>query len=154
MALLFPSICQSLALTQTAKSDCPCFRNYELLNWTTNEESLRRVGRFFSIFHLEPLFGFGSDFVYAKFSEDKVIIRSSCHFHHQVSWFCLLFFVDFFLLRLGPNSFFLVKANCGVFEVFRIYVCVSDVYIDCWITTDSFRVLHAVDSLNVKHELR
>ena len=29
----------------------------------------------------------------------------------------------------------------------------ATVEFDCWITTDSFRVLYAVDSLNVKHEL-
>ena len=34
----------------------------EMLNWTAKEESLRRVGTF-----LEPLCGFGSGFVYAKF---------------------------------------------------------------------------------------
>ena len=37
----------------------------ELLNWNANEESLQKVGR--QVFRLEPLYGFRSDFAYAKF---------------------------------------------------------------------------------------
>ena len=54
----------------------------EMLNWTANEESLRRVGRFF----IESRFvvSAAGDFVYAKFSEINVIIRPSCYFYRQV----------------------------------------------------------------------
>ena len=54
----------------------------EMLNWTVNEESLRRVGRFFiwSRFVVSA----AGDFVYAKFSEINIIIRPSCYIYHQV----------------------------------------------------------------------
>ena len=54
----------------------------EMLNWTANEESLRRVGRFFiwSRFVVSA----AGDFVYAKFSEINVVIRPSRYFHRQV----------------------------------------------------------------------
>ena len=53
----------------------------EMLNWTANEESLRRVGRFFiwSRFVVSA----AGDFVYAKFFEINVIIRPSCYFYRQ-----------------------------------------------------------------------
>ena len=52
----------------------------EMLNWT--EWRITAESRL--VFHLEPLSGFDSDFVYAKFSEINVIIRPSCYFHRQV----------------------------------------------------------------------
>ena len=65
-----------------------------------------------------------------------------------------------FFLRSGPNSFFSIKANHCVFElsVSSVYLfhCVIATDFDYRIQyTDRFRdVLHAVDSLNVNHELR
>ena len=68
------------------------------------------------------------------------------------------------VLRQDTNSFYSIKANCCGFELSP--VCInfimwprSSLIIELWhctllsVTTDSFRVLHAVDSLNVKHEL-
>ena len=54
----------------------------EMLNWTVNEESLRRVSRFFILSHF--VVSVAGDFVYAKFSEINVIIRPSCCFYRQV----------------------------------------------------------------------
>ena len=59
----------------------------EMLNWTANEESSRRVGRWVFIQSRFVVSATG-DFVYAKFSEINVIIRPSCYFHRQVWWFC------------------------------------------------------------------
>ena len=60
-------------------------------------------------------------------------------------------FLVFFFLPWGPNSFFSIKENCCVFEqsvpCAYFFHCVIAIY-------NRFRVLHAVDSLNVKHELR
>ena len=54
----------------------------EMLNWTANEESLRRVGRFFIWSRF--VVSVAGDFVYAKFSEINIIIRPSCYFYRQV----------------------------------------------------------------------
>ena len=54
----------------------------EMLNWTANEESLRRVGRFF--IQSRFVVSAAGDFVYVKFSEINVIIRPSCYFYRQV----------------------------------------------------------------------
>ena len=101
------------------------------------------------------------DFVYTKFSEINVIIRPSCYFtvkyNNSVSFLsCLLVF---FFLHQGPNSFFSVRANHCVFELSVPCVCLFDCVIvtefDYRIRYNRFEVvLHAVDSLNVKHELR
>ena len=52
------------------------------LDWTANEGSLRRVGRFFIWSHF--VVSAAGDFVYVKFSEINVIIRPSYYFHRQV----------------------------------------------------------------------
>ena len=57
----------------------------EMLNWTANEESLRRVGRF--LIYSRFVVSVAGDFVYAKFSEINVIILPSCYlsyFYRQV----------------------------------------------------------------------
>ena len=54
----------------------------EMLNWTVNEESLWRVGRFF-IWSCFVVLAAG-DFAYAKFSEINILIRPSCYFYNQV----------------------------------------------------------------------
>ena len=54
----------------------------EMLNWTANEESLRRVGRFF--IQSRFVVSAAGDFVYAKFSEINIIIWPSSYFHRQV----------------------------------------------------------------------
>ena len=59
----------------------------EMLNWTANEESSRRVGRWVFI-QSGFVVSAAGDFVYAKFSEINVINRSSCDFYRQVWWFC------------------------------------------------------------------
>ena len=64
-----------------------------------------------------------------------------------------------FFLREGPNSFFSIKANHCVFELSVSCVCLLHCVIatefDYRIQYNPFRVvLHAVDSLNVKHESR
>ena len=55
----------------------------EMLNWTANEESSRRVGKWVFI-QSRFVVSAAGDFVYAKFSEINVIIRPSCYFYRQV----------------------------------------------------------------------
>ena len=59
------------SLSWTAK--LPCLRNYDLFNWTTNEE----YGGKSVAFHLKPLCGFGSDFVYAAKHQQSIFGRST-----------------------------------------------------------------------------
>ena len=54
----------------------------ETLNWTANEESLQRVGRFF--IWSRSVVSAAGDFVYAKFSEINIMIWPSCYFYHQL----------------------------------------------------------------------
>ena len=65
----------SIILIFILNSKIVLFFETEMLNWTANEESLRRVGRFF----IESRFvvSAAGDFVYAKFSEINVIIPES-----------------------------------------------------------------------------
>ena len=56
----------------------------EMLNWTANEESLRRVGRFFIYGRFVVLAA--GDFVYSKFVD--CYNWPSCYFYRKVLWFC------------------------------------------------------------------
>ena len=68
-------------------------------------------------------------------------------------------FLVFFFFAKGQYSFFSIKANHCVFELsiscVCLFHCVIATEFDYRIQYNRFRVvLHAVDSLNVKHELR
>ena len=96
----------------------------------------------------------------------RSFLRSACYnstflLFLPSSVIILLAFLSCFLVLFssGPNSFFSIKANqieC-VFELSVLYVCLFHCVIvtelDYRIQYNRFRV-SAVDSLNVKHELR
>ena len=72
-------------------------------------------------FHLKPFCGFGSDFVCAKLSGISVlffdlIVISTVKCNNSVS------FLSCFLPSSLTTSFFSVKTNCCVFEVFRVCI--------------------------------
>ena len=102
----------------------------EMLNWTANEESLRRVGRFFIWSRF--LVSSAGDFVYAKFSEINVI--STFLLFLLSSVMILLAFLScllvFFFVKDQNNSFFSIKANHCVFEL-KCSVCVFNSLRDC-----------------------
>ena len=85
----------------------------EMLNWTANEESLRRVGRFF----IESRFvvSAAGDFVYAKFSEIKCY-NSTFLLFLPSSVMILLAFLSCFLV------FFFVKDQIASFQLKQIIV--------------------------------
>ena len=68
----------SISLIFILNSKIALFFETEMLNWTANEESLRRVGRFF--IHSRFVVSAAGDFVYAKFSEVKkpVEAKTTC----------------------------------------------------------------------------
>ena len=73
----------SISFIFTLNSKIALVFETEMLNWTANEESLRRVGRWVFI-QSRFVVSAAGDFVYAKFSEINIIIRPSCYFYRQV----------------------------------------------------------------------
>ena len=151
----------SVSLIFTLNSKIALVFKTEMLNWTANEESLLRVGRF----HLELLCGFGGQWfclrkvfwdqcynlTFSPFSPSNVMILLA---------FLSCFVVFFFFVKDQKASFQLkYKANHYVFELsvpcVCLFHCVTGTEFDYRIQYNQFSVaLHAIHSLNVKHGLQ
>ena len=88
----------------------------EMLNWTANEESLGRVGRFF--IYSRFVVAATGDFVYAKFSEVNVMNYSTFLLFSRSSVMILLVF-------LVSLFFFFVKDQIASFQLKQIIVLCS-----------------------------
>ena len=93
----------------------------------------------------------------------RFIIWTSCHFHtvkcnDSVNFSFVFFLFSFIFIKEQQIASFLLSKLLCFWSVPCVYLFhrVTAIVLDCWLATDldSFRVLHAVDSLNVKHELR